>query len=76
MKSLTDAEIAELHRFCAEELSATDKRVWVEYVPPHLTVHFKKGGQSGLADAGHNLLLSQYATLEKLKDAVKRYAGV
>jgi hypothetical protein len=75
MKSLTDAEIAEVHRFAAE-ISRPDLPVWVEYVPPHLTVHFKKGGQRGLADAHHNLLLSQYATLEKLKDAIKSYAGV
>lgn len=75
MESLTEADITLLKRF-AEELWAPDMPVSIEYEPPYLIVHFKKGGQRGLTDAQHGLLLSRYATLEELKADIKSHAGV
>ena len=75
MKSLTEADITLLDRF-AEELSTPAMPVRVKHEPPHLIVHFKKGGQQGLTDAQHGLLLSRYATLEELKADIKSHAGV
>ena len=73
MESLTEAEIAKLQSF-AGYLSTPAMPVRIEYAPPYITVHAKRPGLSNTV--GRDLVISAYPTLEQLKAAIKKEAGV